>query len=81
MCTMGMLSDLDKKLTDNLYEHGSELTDPIDDLPQAVVDTVELLMPFVQPEARETVRRQILGLMHEHSTERAPVQSGLDRPE
>jgi hypothetical protein len=75
---MGLLSDLDKKLADNLYEHGSELTDRVEDLPRAVVETVEQLMPFVQPEAREMVRKQILGLMHEHSIELGEAQSGRD---
>jgi hypothetical protein len=66
---MSILSDLDKKLTDNMYEHGSELTDAVADLPQTVVETVERLMPFIQPEARETVRSQILGLIHEYRIE------------
>ncbi|MBZ9799928.1 hypothetical protein [Mesorhizobium sp. ES1-4] len=66
---MGILSDLDKKLTDNMYEHGSELTGTVEDLPRAVVETVDRLMPFIQPEARETVRSQILGLVHEYRIE------------
>jgi hypothetical protein len=74
---MGILSDLDKKLTDNLYEHGSELTDPVADLPQTVVETVERLMPFVQPEARDTVRRQVLGLIHEYKIDN--LQSGIEQ--
>ncbi|WP_188393702.1 hypothetical protein [Mesorhizobium sp. SARCC-RB16n] len=63
---MGILSDLDKTLTDNMYEHGSELTDAVADLPPAVVETVDRLMPFIQPEARETVRSQVLGLIREY---------------
>ena len=63
---MGIFSDLDKKLTDNLYEHGSWLTDPGADLPRRVKETVDLLMPFIQPDAREAVRLQILGIIHEH---------------
>jgi hypothetical protein len=66
---MGILSDLDKKLTDNLYEHGNYLTDPAADLPKKVEETIELLMPFVQPDARELVRSQILGLIHEYKNE------------
>ncbi|WP_250889216.1 hypothetical protein [Mesorhizobium sp. dw_380] len=67
---MGILSDLDKKLTDNMYEHASELTDAVADLPPAVVETVDRLMPFIQPEARETVRSQVLGLIHEYRIEK-----------
>ncbi|TPK09036.1 hypothetical protein FJ950_16350 [Mesorhizobium sp. B2-3-14] len=66
---MGILSDLDKKLTDNMYEHGSELTDAVADLPRPVVETVDRLMLFIQPEARETVRNQVLGLVHEYRIE------------
>ncbi|MBZ9673234.1 hypothetical protein FJ970_24815 [Mesorhizobium sp. B2-1-8] len=66
---MGILSDLDKKLTDNMYEHGSELTDAVADLPRAIVETVDRLMPFIQPEAREAVRCQVLGLIHEYRIE------------
>ncbi|ESY51455.1 hypothetical protein X743_35590, partial [Mesorhizobium sp. LNHC252B00] len=44
---MGILSDLDKKLTDNMYEHGSELTDAVADLPRPVVETVDQLMVFI----------------------------------
>jgi len=63
---MGLFSDLDKKLTENVYAHGSELTDPSADLPQKVKDTVELLMPLIRPEARKAVRSEILGIIHEH---------------
>ncbi|TJV05756.1 MAG: hypothetical protein E5Y12_07475 [Mesorhizobium sp.] len=66
---MGILSDLDKKLTDNLYEHGSQFTDAVADLPREAVETVDRLMPFIQPEARETVKSQILGLIHEYKIE------------
>ncbi|MBZ9891615.1 hypothetical protein LB559_27190 [Mesorhizobium sp. BR1-1-3] len=63
---MGILSDLDKKLTDNMYEHASELTDAVADLPPELVESVDRLMPFIQPEARETVRNQVFGLIHEY---------------
>ncbi|WP_246673546.1 MULTISPECIES: hypothetical protein [unclassified Mesorhizobium] len=63
---MGLFSDLNKKLTENLYAHGSYLSDPSADLPRRVEETVDLLMPFVRPEARETVKLQILGIIHEH---------------
>ncbi|TPM96605.1 hypothetical protein [Mesorhizobium sp. B2-1-3A] len=63
---MGLFSDMDKKLADNLYAHGRELTDASADLPQKVKDTVDLLMPLIQPEAREAVRSEILGIIHEH---------------
>ncbi|RUV02982.1 hypothetical protein EOB36_08140 [Mesorhizobium sp. M6A.T.Cr.TU.017.01.1.1] len=66
---MGIFSDLDKKLTDNLYAHGNDLIDPAADLPERIEERVELLMPFVQPEARELVRSQILGLIHEYRNE------------
>ncbi|RUZ70861.1 hypothetical protein EN943_35465 [Mesorhizobium sp. M7A.F.Ca.US.006.01.1.1] len=68
---MGILSDVDKKLTDNMYEHGSELTDAVSDLPEAVVEAVERLMFFIQPDARDTVRSQVLGLIHEYSIQDA----------
>ncbi|WP_292577044.1 hypothetical protein [Mesorhizobium sp.] len=67
--SMGIFSDVDKKLTDNLYAHGNDLIDPAADLPEKVEERVELLMPFVQPEARELVRSQILGLIHEYRNE------------
>ncbi|PBC02775.1 hypothetical protein [Mesorhizobium sp. WSM3860] len=73
---MGILSDLDKKLTDNLYEHGSQLTDPSADLPRRVNETVDLLMPFIQPDAREAVRLQILGIIHEHIVDDAEIGRG-----
>ncbi|MBZ9846899.1 hypothetical protein LB565_02720 [Mesorhizobium sp. CA14] len=63
---MGLFSDLNKKLTENIYAHGSYLTDPSADLPRRVAETVDLLMPFIQPDAREDVRLQILGIVHEH---------------
>jgi hypothetical protein len=72
---MGIFSDLDKKLTDNLYAHGNDLVDPAADLPEKIDERVELLMPFVQPEARELVRSQILGLIHEYRNE-DPATSG-----
>ncbi|MEI9419673.1 hypothetical protein O7A70_00555 [Mesorhizobium sp. Cs1299R1N1] len=75
---MGILSDLDKKLTDNMYEHGSALTDAVADLPQAVVETVDRLMPFIQPEARETVRNQVLGMVHEYRIENPPSPAEQD---
>ncbi|TPJ65722.1 hypothetical protein [Mesorhizobium sp. B2-6-1] len=78
---MGFLSDLDKKLTDNVYEHGSQLTDPAADLPQTVGEIVERLMPFVQPEARETVKAQILGLIHEYKAERTRSAAEQDHPD
>ncbi|UCI09657.1 hypothetical protein [Mesorhizobium sp. B1-1-8] len=73
---MGTFSDLDKKLTENIYDHGSRLTDPSADLPRQIKETVDLLMPFVQPQAREAVRLQILGIIHEHifdETETGPA--------
>lgn len=63
---MGLFSDLNKKLTENLHAHGSYLSDPSADLPRRVEETVDLLMAFVKPEARETVKLQILGIIHEH---------------
>ncbi|WP_027168558.1 hypothetical protein [Mesorhizobium sp. WSM3224] len=63
---MGLFSDLNKKLAENIYTHGNYLSDPGADLPQRVNETVDLLMPFIQPEAREEVRLQILGIIHEH---------------
>lgn len=78
---MGFFSDLDKKLTENVYEHGSQLTDPAADLPRAVTDTVERLMPFVQPEARETVRAQILGLIREYRIDQSQTGTEMGRPD
>ncbi|MBZ9677585.1 hypothetical protein [Mesorhizobium sp. ES1-1] len=63
---MGLFSELDKKLTENVYAHGSKLTDASADLPKKVKDTVDLLMPVIRPEAREAVRSQILGIIYEH---------------
>ncbi|CDX43405.1 conserved hypothetical protein [Mesorhizobium sp. SOD10] len=75
---MGTFSDLDKKLTENIYDHGSRLTDRSADLPRRVVETVDLLMPFIQPEAREAVRLQVLGIVHEHIFDE--VETGSDDP-
>ncbi|CDX22559.1 conserved hypothetical protein [Mesorhizobium sp. ORS 3324] len=72
---MGNFSDLDKKLTESIYDHGSRMTDPSADLPRRVKERVDLLMPFIQPEARETVRRQILGIIHEHIFEESEIGS------
>lgn len=47
-------------------DHGSYLSDPSADLPRRVEETVDLLMPFVKPEAWETVKLQILGIIHKH---------------
>jgi len=73
---MGTFSDLDKKLTENIYDHGSRLTDRSADLPRRVVETVDLLMPFIQPEAREAVKLQILGIIHEHIFDEIETGSG-----
>lgn len=43
---MGIFSDLDKKLTDNLYAHGNDLIDPAAELPEKIEERVEFLMPF-----------------------------------
>lgn len=75
---MGLFSDLNKKLTENIYAHGSYLSDPSADLPQRVRETVDLLMPFIQPEAREEVRLQILGIIHEHIYDESEI--GLRDP-
>ncbi|MFB9979266.1 hypothetical protein ACFSQQ_13710 [Mesorhizobium kowhaii] len=63
---MGFFSDLNKRLSDNIYEHGHYLTDPHADDREKLEETVELLMPFVRSEARELVRRQILKLIAEN---------------
>ncbi|CCV05720.1 conserved hypothetical protein [Mesorhizobium metallidurans STM 2683] len=68
---MGILSDLDKKLTDNMYKHGSEFTDAAVDLPQTVLYTVEELMAFIEPDARDTVKSQILGLIQEYKIDKS----------
>ncbi|WFP62161.1 hypothetical protein [Mesorhizobium sp. WSM4904] len=73
---MGTFSDLDKKLTENIYDHGSRLTDPKADLPRRVTETVDLLMPFIQPDARESVRLQILGIILEHIFDEAEIGPG-----
>jgi hypothetical protein len=75
---MGTFSDLDKKLTENIYDHGSRLTDSSADLPQRIVQTVDLLMPFIQPEAREAVKLQILGIIHEHMFDE--IEAGSEDP-
>ncbi|RWO41729.1 MAG: hypothetical protein EOS12_22675 [Mesorhizobium sp.] len=74
---MGILSDFDKKLADNVYEHGNRFTDAEAGLPQGVMEIVEQLMPFIQPEARETVKSQILGLIHEYRIE--DPRSGVEQ--
>ena len=60
---MGFFSDLNKRLSDNIYAHGHYLTDPHADDREKLEETVDLLMPFVRSESRELVRRQILGII------------------
>lgn len=66
---MGFFSDLNKKLSDNIYAHGHYLTDPHADDPEKLGETVELLMPFVRSESRDLVRRQILELISQNKHE------------
>ncbi|BCG97994.1 hypothetical protein [Mesorhizobium sp. 131-2-1] len=66
---MGFFSDLNKRLTDNIYAHGHYLTDPHADDPVKLEETVELLMPFVRSESRELVRRRILELISQNKHE------------
>lgn len=47
-------------------------------MPEAVVEAVERLMFFIQPDARDTVRSQVLGLIHEYRIQDA---SSGDRPD
>ncbi|WP_245438106.1 hypothetical protein [Mesorhizobium sp. WSM4312] len=65
---MGILADLDKKLTDNLYEQGRAYRTRCRPA-EGGRRNVDRLMPFIQPEAREVVRRQVLGLVHEYRIE------------
>lgn len=60
---MGFFSDLNKRLSDNIYEHGHYLTDPHAGDREKLEETVDLLMPFVRPESCELVREQILGII------------------
>ncbi|MET3594531.1 hypothetical protein ABID26_003939 [Mesorhizobium shonense] len=71
---MGFFSDLNKKLIENIYAHSSYLTDPSADLPRRVKEIVDLLMPFIQPEAREEVRLEILGIIHEHMYDEVEIE-------
>lgn len=57
--------------TRSFYAHGNDLIDPAAELPEKIEERVELLMPFVQPEARELVRSQILRLIQEYRNEDA----------
>ena len=63
---MGLFADLDKKLTENLYDHGTQMLDKGVELPEPVEAKIEELLLFVQPEARDLVRAQVRALMHEH---------------
>ncbi|WP_246683393.1 hypothetical protein [Mesorhizobium sp. B2-1-3A] len=56
------------------------LLDRDSSLPQGIVDTVDRLMPFIQPEARETVKSQIPGLTHEYKIEGPGSGAEQDRP-
>lgn len=60
---MGFFSDLNKKLSDNIYAHGHYLTDPHADDREKLEETVDLLMPFVRSESCELVRREILEII------------------
>lgn len=61
---IGFFSDLNKKLTEPIYAHGSPpIRVPI--CPRRVEEMVDLCMPFIRPEASEDVRLQILGIIHE----------------
>lgn len=63
---MGLFADLDKKLTENLYDHGTQMLGQGVELPEPVEEKVEELLLFVQPEARDLVRAQVRALIHEH---------------
>jgi hypothetical protein len=60
---MGFFSDLNKRLSDNIYAHGHYLTDPHAHDREKLQETVDLLLPFVRSESREVVRKQILAIM------------------
>lgn len=64
---MGFFADLNKRLSDNIYEHGCYLADLRANDPQRVEEAIKLLMPMVRPDAREIVKSQILGLINEYS--------------
>lgn len=52
---MGLFAELDKKLTENLYDHGTQMLDQ-GVVPEPGDEEVEELSLFVQPEARDVVR-------------------------
>lgn len=63
---MGLFSGMRKKLAENIYLHGSYLTDSSADVPRRIEKIVDLLMPFIEPQSWEAVRMQILGIIREH---------------
>lgn len=66
---MGFFTELNKRLSDNIYAHGHYLTDPHAEDQEKLAETVELLMPFVRSESRELVRRQIFELVSQNKHE------------
>jgi hypothetical protein len=67
--TMGIFSDLNKRITENIYAHGNYFTNPDADHQEKLEEAIELLMPFIRPDARDIVRSQVLGLIHEYRHE------------
>lgn len=63
---MGIFSDLNARISRNVLEHGHYLTDPGADHPQKLDETVELLIHFVRPDSRDTVRAGILKLIYDN---------------
>ncbi len=55
---IGFFSDLNKKLSDNIYAHGHYLTDPHADDREKLEETVDLLMPFDKRLAADSISRQ-----------------------
>lgn len=75
---MGIFADLNARLTRNIEAHGHYLNDPTADHPEKLAETVDLLMPFVRPDARDFVKSQILGLIYEHRDTRLRVGDAVE---
>ena len=63
---MGIFSDLNERISANIARHGHYLSRPDADHAEKLEETVDLLMNFVRPEARDEIKSQVLGLIYEH---------------
>jgi hypothetical protein len=56
---MGVFDEINSRISNNLLDHGHYLTDPHAQEEEKIAETIDLLMEFVPPDRRDTVRAEI----------------------